>query len=169
MPDPQQMPGFVKANFGGSQVHSSRIFVPEPVKRDYGRSATKLRFAEHELENRSAQVARNDPELKSCAIGDRSECLKNFTCSILAAEGKIGVLGIRQRRHDSGVEPHQGLQVCRNDQNRHGIHTPERDDIQMAFFGRLGKIARQLPLSLIEWEPPDNLCGSLREKRFRSS
>lgn len=78
MPDPQQMPGFVKANFGGSQVHSSRIFVPEPVKRDYGRSATKLRFAEHELENRSAQVARNDPELKSCAIGDRSECLEFY-------------------------------------------------------------------------------------------
>ena len=57
MPDPQEMPCFVKANFGGPQVHSRRIFVPEPVKRDYGSLAAKLGFAEHELENRSAQVA----------------------------------------------------------------------------------------------------------------
>jgi hypothetical protein len=150
MPDPQQMPGFVKADFSGSQVHSSRIFVLEPVKRDYGRSTAKLRFAEHELENRSAQVARNNPELESCSIGDRFEYLEDFSRSILAAEGKVGILGIRQRRQDSGVEAHQGLQVCRNDRNRHGIHTPERDNIQMAFFGRFGKIARQLPISLIE-------------------
>ncbi len=169
MPNPQKMPGFVKANFGGSQVHSRRIFVPEPVKRYYGCPTAKLRFAEHELENRSAQVAWNDPELEFCSISDRFERLEDFSCSILAAEGKVGILGIRQRRQDRGVEAHQGLQVCRNDRNRQGIHTPERDNIQMAFFGRLGKIAHQLPLSLIEWEPPDNTCGSLREKRLRPS
>ena len=109
------------------------------------------------------------PSLNLAPSAIASSVFEDFTCSILASQGKVGVLGIRQRRQDSGVEAHQGLQVCRNDRDRNGIHTPERDNIQMAFFGLPGKIARQLPLSPIEWEPPDNSCGSIREKRFRPS
>ena len=64
MPDPQKMPCFVKADFRGPQIRLRRIFVLEPVKRDYGSLAAKLGFTEHEFEYRSAQVALDDPQLK---------------------------------------------------------------------------------------------------------
>ena len=36
MPDAQQMPGFMKADLGGSQICACRIFIHKPMKRDYG-------------------------------------------------------------------------------------------------------------------------------------
>ena len=70
MPDSQQMPGFMKANLGGSQICACRIFIQEPMKRDYGSLATKLGFAEYEFKNRCAQVALNDSQLESCSLID---------------------------------------------------------------------------------------------------
>ena len=70
MSDSQQMPGFMEANLGGSQICSCRVFILEPMKRDHGSLATKLGFTEYEFKNRCAQVALNDSQLESCSIID---------------------------------------------------------------------------------------------------
>ncbi len=87
MPDPQQMPGFMNGDLGGSQIRSRRIFISQPMKRDYGSFAAKLGFAEYEFKNRRAEVALNDSQLESCSIIDRFERFDYFSCRILAAEG----------------------------------------------------------------------------------
>ena len=70
MPDSQQMPGFMKGDLGGSQIRSRRIFISQPMKRDYGSFAAKLGFAEYEFKNGCAQVTLNDSQLESCSTID---------------------------------------------------------------------------------------------------
>ena len=148
MPDSQQMPGFMKANLGGSQIRACRIFIPEPMKRDYGSLAAKLGFAEHEFKNRCAEVALNYSQLESCSIIDRLEHFDYFSCRILAAQWKVGILRIRVRRQGSSVEANQGLQVCRNDRNGQRIHPSDGNNIYVTFLRPTGSLARQLRLPL---------------------
>ncbi len=70
MPDSQQMSGFMKTNLGGSQIRACRIFIQEPVQRDYGSPTAKLGFAEYEFKNRCAEIALNDSQLESCSLID---------------------------------------------------------------------------------------------------
>ena len=85
MPDPEKMPGFVKTDFGGSEIHASRILVSEPIEGDHGGFAAKLRFAKHEFENRCAEVELTDSQPEPCAAGQRLQRQEDFPCRILGA------------------------------------------------------------------------------------
>lgn len=135
MPYPKKMRCFVQADLGGSQIHAPGVLVPEPIKGDHGGLAAKLGFAEHELENRCADVALNDPQFEPGAASHRFERIKDLARRILATEGKVGRFRVWEGRQNLGIEAHDRLQVCGHNGNRSGIHPPQRNQVQMAVIG----------------------------------